>query len=163
ELRALPRPSLRSRFRGPRTLHRLSLPQLRVCAERDRAGVHHAPDVAIQRSGRDAVREDTGPRRRATPIPRARLGLPWLAILTALIDSGGWMEQRAQHDTRTRQCGARQLLGGRSRIAAPLARLDRREQGVSASYTHDPGSAGPREDRRDVSDYRESWLRVPVQ
>ena len=44
ELRLVSRPEARPRLRRPRTLHRLSVSQLRVRAQRDRARLHHPPD-----------------------------------------------------------------------------------------------------------------------
>ncbi len=114
KLRALPRPALRPCFRGPAPLHRLALPQRLFCALRTGTRIHHAPDAADRRQGR-AARKDR-PRfphgdGRATrsAVPRARLGLPRLAILLAVVHWNRGMEQRAEHDPGARPRGVPQL------------------------------------------------------
>ena len=74
ELRPLPRPALRPGVGRSRALHGLLVQELRVRAERDRARLHDAPDLAQRRNRRHAVDAHQGPRRGARPLPRARLG-----------------------------------------------------------------------------------------
>ena len=111
ELRPVPGPELRSRLRRAAALHGVAVPQPRLRAERDRAGLHHPPDAAPRRHRRHAPDED-GAGHPARSLPRARLGLPGLALLAALVDRDRRLEQRPQHDPGARSRGAPALLGG---------------------------------------------------
>src|SRR5204863_534725 len=62
ELRAVSRSLVRPRVGGPRAVHRVPLPAVRVRAERDRAGLYRASDLARGRQWRHAERADAGSR-----------------------------------------------------------------------------------------------------
>ena len=83
----------------------------------------------------------TDKRRHAAAVPAARLGLPGLALLAAVVDRDRGLEQRDRHDPRARSGGARRLLGEDQAWFRELDRLDGREQGDAAEHADDPRPA----------------------
>ena len=101
----------RPRLGGAAALHRLSLPQLRLRAERDCSGVHHAPDRARRRHGQNA-RDQDRQGGDARPVPGARLGLSGVALFAALLHRHRRVEQRDRHDPGARHGGVRAVQRG---------------------------------------------------
>ena len=143
ELRPVSRSPLRSRVRRPSALHRLPLPRLRFRAERDRSGLHHAPDASQRRHRTDAGGPHRRPRHRAVAAAGPRLGLPRMAVLAALVDRDGRLEQRHQHDPGQGFRGGQSILGGRPPMVSQLDRLDAGEQGLPAAHSAHPRAARP--------------------